>query len=294
MAAVGVAKAVTRGRSVVASVGKGGQPCNIAYRQRHQLGRRHGCLTRFACAAAATTTEEERMAISAAETVILAIKALAPRPSGEEEQAIENAIAVLEAASTEADFIKDPAIEGEWELVFVSKSTFSLADPLGRRVDGSAPVLEAIFRAASKVTGDDAPSLSDASSSPIQRLVTGFTGVKVTQFVDLGIANPTPERNDPASRRCDQRVFAFDGNLTLELKARADPEPPFRIGFTFEEGVIGFKTPFGGHFTIPYPVPFKLLGEEAKGWLDQTYLSDRVRISKGNKGSTFVLVKRTN
>ncbi len=64
------------------------------------------------------------------------------------------------------------------------------------------------------------------------------------------------------------------------------------------------------------PVPFKLLGDEAKGcaslscwllsalkrrvltrcarggsWLDTTYLSERVRVSKGNKGTTFILAR---
>lgn len=43
---------------------------------------------------------------------------------------------------------------------------------------------------------------------------------------------------------------------------------------------------------IPYPVPFKLLGDEAKGWLDTTYLSSTIRISRGNKGTTFVLSRR--
>ena len=42
---------------------------------------------------------------------------------------------------------------------------------------------------------------------------------------------------------------------------------------------------------LPYPVPFKLLGKEAEGYLDTLYLSDRVRISRGNKGTTFVLVR---
>ena len=42
---------------------------------------------------------------------------------------------------------------------------------------------------------------------------------------------------------------------------------------------------------MPYPVPFKLLGDEAKGWLDTTYLGEDVRISRGNKGTTFVLVR---
>ncbi|KAK8649238.1 hypothetical protein V6N13_129971 [Hibiscus sabdariffa] len=47
---------------------------------------------------------------------------------------------------------------------------------------------------------------------------------------------------------------------------------------------------------VPYPVPFRLLGDEAKGWLDTTYLSlsGNLRISRGNKGTTFVLQKKTD
>ncbi|XP_068490566.1 probable plastid-lipid-associated protein 12, chloroplastic isoform X3 [Phaseolus vulgaris] len=39
----------------------------------------------------------------------------------------------------------------------------------------------------------------------------------------------------------------------------------------------------------------ELLGDEAKGWLDTTYLSNsgNLRISRGNKGTTFVLQKQT-
>ena len=44
---------------------------------------------------------------------------------------------------------------------------------------------------------------------------------------------------------------------------------------------------------MPYPVPFRsqLFREAVKGWIDVTYLSERVRVSRGNKGTTFVLVK---
>ena len=38
-------------------------------------------------------------------------------------------------------------------------------------------------------------------------------------------------------------------------------------------------------FNIPYPVPFKLLGDETKGWIDVTYLSPdgTFRLTRGNK-----------
>ena len=42
---------------------------------------------------------------------------------------------------------------------------------------------------------------------------------------------------------------------------------------------------------LPYPVPFKLLGDEAAGYLELKYASDRVRVVKGNKGTNFVFVR---
>jgi hypothetical protein len=50
-----------------------------------------------------------------------------------------------------------------------------------------------------------------------------------------------------------------------------------RAAFTFK------KLPF----KVPYPVPFKLLGDERKGFIDITYLSPdgRLRLSRGNKAS---------
>mmetsp|Transcript_23998 Transcript_23998/g.29475 ORF Transcript_23998/g.29475 Transcript_23998/m.29475 type:complete len:292 (+) Transcript_23998:261-1136(+) len=73
-----------------------------------------------------------------------------------------------------------------------------------------------------------------------------------------------------------------------------DAKPKFpdrsdsRIDFVFDEGNFVF-----GQFKIPYPVPFRLpfMRDNVKGWIDITYLSDRLRISRGNKGTTFVLLK---
>lgn len=73
-------------------------------------------------------------------------------------------------------------------------------------------------------------------------------------------------------------------------EAQPDPNRPnSRINFVFDEGNFDF----GGDFRIPYPVPFRLpiLRDAVKGWIDITYLSDRLRIAKGNKGTTFVLLK---
>ena len=80
-------------------------------------------------------------------------------------------------------------------------------------------------------------------------------------------------------------------SLTGE-EAKEDPNRPnSRINFVFDEGNFDF-----GGFKIPYPVPFRLpfLRDAVKGWIDITYMSDRLRISRGNKGTTFILLKQNS
>lgn len=70
--------------------------------------------------------------------------------------------------------------------------------------------------------------------------------------------------------------------LIVHLQAAASTNDSKRILFRFDRAAFSFKfLPF----KVPYPVPFRLLGDEAKGWLDTTYLSKsgNLRISRGNK-----------
>uniref|UniRef100_K7LM59 Plastid lipid-associated protein/fibrillin conserved domain-containing protein n=1 Tax=Glycine max TaxID=3847 RepID=K7LM59_SOYBN len=95
--------------------------------------------------------------------------------------------------------------------------------------------------------------------------------------------------NDP--RVCNIVSFS-DAIGELKVEAAASIEDGKRILFRFDRAAFSFKfLPF----KVPYPVPFRLLGDEAKGWLDTTYLSSsgNLHISKGNKGTTFVLQKQT-
>jgi PAP_fibrillin len=75
-------------------------------------------------------------------------------------------------------------------------------------------------------------------------------------------------------------------------EAQPDPtRPDSRIDFVFDEGKFDF-----GSLQLPYPVPFRsaLFRDWVKGWIDITWLSDRIRVSRGNKGSTFILIKEEN
>ena len=68
---------------------------------------------------------------------------------------------------------------------------------------------------------------------------------------------------------------------------------PNRLGFRFSGGQVLLRTLWNGTLALPYPVPFDLLEKlrpgQTKGWFATTYLDERLRISRGNKGSVFVL-----
>lgn len=168
----------------------------------------------------------------------------------------------------------DALIEGTWSLIHTTKSEFDPANPLGKRVDGTAPGIEGLFPGA---TGGNL-----ASSSPIQRAVTEAFGV--TQ--SLRGLQATQEASSAYGGRVEQLVSTPLGELHLNAAARVSPSDGRRVLFAFDEGY--FESKVGG-LRLPYPVPFKLLGKEAEGYLDTSYLSERVRISTGNKGTTFVL-----
>ena len=197
--------------------------------------------------------------------------------SAQQESALLAALSALEADGGVANPVDSPLIEGEWRLLYTSKSKFDPSNPLGARVDGSAPGLEQLFRTLFGKTVADGAAQVVASSSPIQRTITSNDAFTVLQNVRLSGPDPV----------VDQVVrFGDAGELLLRASASTPAVSRQRIDFAFEMGEFSFKAL---PFRIPYPVPFALLGDEAKGWLDTRYLSERVRVSVGNKGTTFVL-----
>jgi hypothetical protein len=164
------------------------------------------------------------------------------------------------------------------------------------------------------------------TASPIQRSFTGVDAFTVYQEICFPLSSlatataTTPKSNRKVLNRVNNIVdFGPEvGLLKVEAEASTDTRPlpgftprkgkglPFgilgvsstdppasknlRIDFQFDQAAFYFKKL---PFTIPYPVPFKLLGDETKGWIDITYLSKdgKFRLTRGNKGTLFVLVK---
>jgi len=254
---------------------------------------------------------------ASAEALLLSrLRSVSGRGAGASEtaaRAIADAVSALERSGAGlSNPALRPEIEGTWRLLYTSKSSFDLKNPLGKRLDGTKPGLEGFFSAifgedAAKVM-DDASNVISASSSPIQRTVTSLEAFTIQQAIRLpdpmgdeeGSLKPNEKHGNRRDPRVDQVARFGDGNY-LRLSAKASvPETAEsnRIDFTFDlayfelaTGPFGLKLPGTRPARVPYPVPFALLGDEAKGWLDTTYLGEDVRVSKGNKGTTFVFVR---
>jgi hypothetical protein len=170
-----------------------------------------------------------------------------------------------------------PELYGRWRLLYSTDAGTS--SPIQRKaVDSQAfPIYQDI------VVNDDG------------RLVVKQV-VKFSDSIELSVdalastaAYPLPELE---ARRSTGKVLGLNvlGVSLVGEEAEPDPDRPnSRVDFVFDEG----KFDFGGKFSLPYPVPFRspLFRDWVKGWIDITFLSDRLRISRGNKGTTFVLAK---
>lgn len=228
---------------------------------------------RRGCSAAALSRTAPSAASAAEDSLLSLLRTLPGRgafASAAQEADVVSAVQALEAFGGVPAPARSPLIEGTWKLLYTSKSKFDIRAPLGARVEGDKPGLESLFGGSQL-----------ASSSPVQRSVTGNDAFTVRQNVRLTASPPVVE---------NVVLFGTGGELMLQAGASRSASNAARIDFTFEGGWLeAYDLPLFGRVRVPYPVPFKLLGDEAKGWLDTTYLSERVRVSRGNKGTTFIL-----
>ena len=213
--------------------------------------------------------------ISAAEKdVLLAISNVKGRGKDGMDEAstalLTKAVATLEASNAGVpDPTNSELLEGKWKLLYTTRP--SSASPIQRSfvgVDG--------FSVFQEVTLRNMPRVNNVVEfGPI-----GFLKVEAAASTDQQpLANFTPRKG---------KGFFIFGASSSAPPARAN----VRLDFQFETAAFNLRfLPQG--VTIPYPVPFRLLGDERKGWLDVTYLSKDggFRLSRGNKGTLFVLKK---
>lgn len=170
-----------------------------------------------------------------------------------------------------------PAVYGRWRLMYSTNADTS--SPIQRKAFDSQkfPIYQDIV-------------VNDKNQLLVNQIVQFSDTAELTvAALASTAAYPLPELTE---RRGTGKILGLNilGVSAVGEEAKEDPNRPnSRISFVFDKGNFDF-----GNFQVPYPVPFRLpiLRDAVKGWIDITYMSDRVRISRGNKGTTFVLVKQ--
>lgn len=169
------------------------------------------------------------------------------------------------------------AVYGRWRLIHTDNA--NTASPIQRKaVDSSAfPIYQDII-------------FNDKSQLVVSQVVQFNDGIELK--VDALASTSAYPLAELTERKRDGKILGFNilGVSQVGLEAQEDVNrPDSRINFVFDEGKFDWE----GRFSVPYPVPFRLplFRDAVKGWIDLTYLSERVRISRGNKGTTFVLLK---
>ncbi|CAJ1966164.1 unnamed protein product [Cylindrotheca closterium] len=123
--------------------------------------------------------------------------------------------------------------------------------------------------------------ISGDGPSPFQSLVTGSSRVQgLAQWL-------TPKDFD--------NVVSFSFGASLVLKADLEKIENNKRVFRFRRGFFVVPFIWGGYLTLPYPVPFNLLGDRAIGWLNTIGYDESTgfRAALGNKGTQFIFQRKT-
>jgi len=190
---------------------------------------------------------------------------------------IQELVTKLEASPSISKPAISPSIYGRWRLMHTNNA--DTASPIQRKAvsSGAFPIYQDIV-------------VNDAETLIVSQVVKFNENFELK--VDALASTAAYPLEELTKRKGDGKLLGLNilgvsvvGEEALEDDSRQDS----RINFVFDEG----KFEFGSDFSIPYPVPFRLpiLRDAVKGWIDITYLSEKMRISKGNKGTTFILLK---
>mmetsp|Transcript_20801 Transcript_20801/g.26874 ORF Transcript_20801/g.26874 Transcript_20801/m.26874 type:complete len:261 (-) Transcript_20801:227-1009(-) len=172
-----------------------------------------------------------------------------------------------------------PRVYGRWRLLYTNNA------------DTSSPIQRSAVNAQKYSIYQDIIVNDNTSQLQVNQVVKFSDSVALS--VDA-LASTAAYPLEELTERKSGTTFGLSilGVSLVGKEAEPDPERPnSRISFVFDEGNFDF-----GSFRIPYPVPFRLplLRDAVKGWIDITYLSERLRIARGNKGTTFVLLKEND
>lgn len=135
--------------------------------------------------------------------------------------------------------------------------------------------------------------LFEKGPSPVQSLVLGNTSTVENVYQVLEDPKEAPNAK---WQNVAKFTFEFNGERKdVELIIEADIEGVRDEQSFFYRFSNGYFDVNRGEYKLPYPVPFDFIESvrpgQTKGWFQTTYLDEELRVSVGQKGSKFILMR---
>ena len=135
--------------------------------------------------------------------------------------------------------------------------------------------------------------LFEKGPSPVQSLVLGNTSTVENVYQVLEDPKEAPNAK---WQNVAKFTFEFNGERKdVELIIEADIEGVRDEQSFFYRFSNGYFDVNRGEYKLPYPVPFDFIEMlrpgQTKGWFQTTYLDEELRVSVGQKGSKFILMR---
>ena len=222
---------------------------------------------------------------------------------------IETQVRALEAANATRDPATSSKISGKWALIYTGASAADAASRAAKEgVIGSA------LTEVTGSSGNASPIKADASTgnarlarilqsgasgaaapgetnAPLGRRIGTVDAKGVVEnlgnFQDIDLANGL------VRNRAELKFLGQPVEITIEASCAPVPAPEFgdedvRLAVAFRE----VRVEIGSLPPLVAPLGWINDGKGPEGWLDTTYLDDDMRLGRGDKGSTFVTVRR--
>ena len=210
---------------------------------------------------------------------------------------IEELVAAIEASNVTRDPAVSPLISGEWSLVYTGASAKDAAERAKREgvigrtlteVTGSGGNVAGEGGAETRTT-DSISSISKKKPLPLGRSISLLSGAVENRgnFQDIDAARGVVEN------RAELSVFGVRAEVKIE--ASCVPAAPSDAGGESIRLDVAFRRvaiTLGPLPPLSIPLTFVNDGKGPQGWLDTTFLDDTMRLGRGDKGSTFVTVRR--